>query len=158
MHRSRSFELLPLDLEIERTLQGIRATRRNEIQDMVDNNHQQRAIQDYIWPVVNDNYSGIARQTIGANNFELKPTLISMVQQNQFGGSPLEDPNVHLPTFLEICSIVKMNNVSEDTIRLRLFPLSLRDKARGWLQSLQSGTITTWDSLVSSFLFPNLLN
>ena len=60
MHRSRSFELVPLDNEIERTLRGIRAARRNEIQDMADNNQQQRAIRDYLRPVVNDNYSSIA--------------------------------------------------------------------------------------------------
>ena len=60
-----------------------------------------------------------------------------MVQQNQYGGLPHEDPNVHLATFLEIADTVKMNGVIEDIIRMRLFPFSLRDKAKGWLQSLQ---------------------
>lgn len=93
-------------------------------------------LKDYVRPVVNNNYSGIRRQTVNANNFELKPALISMVQQAQFSGSPLDDPNIHLAIFLEICDAVKINGVTEDTIRLRLFPFSLRDKARGWLQSL----------------------
>ncbi|KAG7951308.1 hypothetical protein I3843_12G001500 [Carya illinoinensis] len=88
-----------------------------------------RPLKDYVRPVVNGNYSSIMRQTINANNFELKPALISMVQQAQFSGSPLDDPNIHL--FLEICDTVKINGVTEDTIRLRLFPFSLRDKARG---------------------------
>ena len=82
---------------------------------------------------MNENNLGIRRQTINANNFELKPVLISMVQQAQFSGLPLDDPNIHLAMFLEIYDIVKMNGVTEDTIRLRLFPFSLRDKARGWL-------------------------
>ena len=30
---------------------------------------------------MNENYSGIQHQPIDANNFELKPVLISMVQQ-----------------------------------------------------------------------------
>ena len=85
---------------------------------------------------MNKNNSGIRRQTINANNFELKSGLISMVQQAKFSGSPLDDPNIHLKMFLEICDTVKMNGVTEDIIRLRLFPFSLRDKARGWLQSL----------------------
>ncbi|XP_065628545.1 uncharacterized protein LOC111994101 [Quercus suber] len=100
-----------------------------------EQNAQPRTLKDYVRPIVNDNYSGIRRQTINANNFELKPALISMVQQAQFSGSPLDDPNIHLAMFLEICDTVKMNGVTEDTIRLRLFPFSLRDKARAQLRS-----------------------
>ena len=101
-----------------------------------EQNAQPRTLKDYVWPVVNENNSGIRRQTINANNFEPKSALISMVQQAQFSNSPLDDPNIHLAMFLEICDTVKMNGVTEDIIRLRLFPFSLRDKARGWLQSL----------------------
>ncbi|XP_068666527.1 uncharacterized protein [Aristolochia californica] len=54
--------------------------------------------------------------------------------------------------FLEIYDTVKINGVTEDTIRLRLFPFSLRDKARGWLQSLQLGSITSWQDMAEKFL------
>ncbi|XP_040999874.1 uncharacterized protein LOC121245985 [Juglans microcarpa x Juglans regia] len=57
-----------------------------------------------------------------------------MMQQAQFSGSPFDNPNIHLVMFLEICDTVKINGVTEDTIRLRPFPFSLRDKARDWLQ------------------------
>ena len=67
-----------------------------------------------------------------------------MVHQNQYGGLPHEDPNVHLATFLHIADIVKMNSVTEDVIRMRLFLFSLRDKARGWLQSLQPDNIVVF--------------
>ncbi|XP_073049675.1 uncharacterized protein [Primulina eburnea] len=59
-------------------------------------------IRDHFRPVINAHYSGIARGTINANNFELKPALINMVQQNQFAGTATSDPHVHLRTFLEI--------------------------------------------------------
>ena len=59
--------------------------------------------------------SSIARPNIDANNFELKPAFISIVQQSQFGGTPLEDPNLHL-IFLEVCNTLKLNGVSTDTI------------------------------------------
>ncbi|XP_057495663.1 uncharacterized protein LOC130780659 [Actinidia eriantha] len=97
---------------------------------MADRQHdaKSRTLKDYVRPVVNDNYSGIRRQTINANNFKLKPDLISMVQQAQFSGSPLGNPNIHLAMFLEICDTIKINGVTEDTIRLILFPFSLRDK------------------------------
>ncbi|XP_075521564.1 uncharacterized protein LOC142554770 [Primulina tabacum] len=59
-------------------------------------------IRDHFRPVINNHYSGIARGTINANNFELKPALINMVQQNQFAGTATSDPHVHLRTFVEI--------------------------------------------------------
>ena len=43
-------------------------------------NQEQRTLRDYFRPVVADNYPGIRRQAINANNFELKPALINMVQ------------------------------------------------------------------------------
>ena len=51
-------------------------------------------------PMMKEDYSGIRHQPIDANNFELKPALISIVQQQQFGGSPSEDLNGHLSNFL----------------------------------------------------------
>ncbi|XP_073019282.1 uncharacterized protein [Primulina eburnea] len=59
-------------------------------------------IRDHFRPVINNHYSGIARGTINANNFELKPALINMVQQNQFAGTATADPHIYLMTFLEI--------------------------------------------------------
>ena len=108
-----------------------------------DNNHNNQGVRDYFKLVVSDNYSRIHRLITNAKNFELNPTLINMVQQNQYGGLPYKDLNVHLAMFWEICDTMKINGVYEDVVRLRLFPFSLRDKARGWLQSLQLGSIIT---------------
>jgi hypothetical protein len=159
MRKVRNLELLPVDPESEHTFHFLRGKQRDEREAMAEQedraaneNNQQRAIRDYVRPVVNDNYSGIARPTIAANNFELKPGLIHMVQQNQFGRAPTEDPNAHLGSFLEICDTVKMNGVTEDAIRLRLFSFSLRDKAKAWFQSLPYGSITTWEGLAQKFL------
>ncbi|XP_031260575.1 uncharacterized protein LOC116118743 [Pistacia vera] len=56
-----------------------------------------------------------------------------MIQQSmQLGGLAHEDPNLHIANFLEICDTFKHNGVSNEAIRLRLFPFSLRDK---WIQS-----------------------
>ncbi|XP_073061904.1 uncharacterized protein [Primulina eburnea] len=109
-------------------------------------------IRDHFRPMINTHYSGISRGTINANNFELKPALINMVQQNQLSGTATADPHVHLRTFPEITYTGKINNVSDDIIRLRLFPFSLRDQAIGWLQSLPLGSITTWQELETKFL------
>jgi len=96
--------------------------------------------------------SGITIPPITANNFELKPAMISMVQQSQFGGLPMKDPNLHLFVFLEVCDTLKINGAFTNAIRLRLFPFSLRDKTRAWLHSLPSRPISTWEELTKAFL------
>ena len=47
---------------------------------------QRRTLRDFVTPGVQGIASSIARPNIDANNFELKPALISIVQQSQFGG------------------------------------------------------------------------
>ena len=46
----------------------------------------------------------------------------------------------------------KQNGVSDDAIKLRLFPFSLKDKARVWLNSIPAGTFTSWNMLAENFL------
>ena len=42
-----------------------------------------------LWrPIIQDEYFAIRQPTVDANNFELKPALITMVQQQQFTGHP----------------------------------------------------------------------
>ena len=67
------------------------------------------------------------RPTLETNNleFELKPSLINMVQATPFSGKAHEDASAHLQIFLEISSIVIIKNVAQDIILLCLFPFSL---------------------------------
>ena len=97
--------------------------------------------------------SRIQKPTIHANNFELKPQLITLVQNNcSFGGSAQEDPNEHLTKFQRICDTVKFNGGHLDTYRLLLFPFSLRDKESKWLESFPKESLTTWEDVVNRFL------
>lgn len=66
--------------------------------------------------------------TVAANDFELKLALINMVNKNQFSDLAHEEPNRHLAAFEEICDTLKINYVSQDVIKLRVFPLSFRDR------------------------------
>jgi hypothetical protein len=57
--------------------------------------------------------------------FELKPSLINMVQATQFSGKVHEDASAHLQDFLEICSTIVIKDIAQDIILLSFFPFSL---------------------------------
>ena len=72
---------------------------------------------------------------IEANNFKLKPTLITMVLQHQYTRHRSEDSNEHLGRFLRMANIIKLNRVNPDVIKMQLFNFSLRDIAATWFES-----------------------
>ena len=100
---------------------------------------------------IHNKYSAIKPPAINANDFELQPTLISMVQQNQFAGHPTENPSEHLGRFLRIADSNKMNGVKSEVIQLQLFPFSLRDMAMTWFNSLPLESVNTWEELMRAY-------
>nr|GEX25853.1 hypothetical protein [Tanacetum cinerariifolium]GEX27314.1 hypothetical protein [Tanacetum cinerariifolium] len=71
---------------------------------------------------------------IDANNFELKHGLINLVQNKQFFGHDKEDPHAHIRYFNKITSTMKVPNVPSSSIKLMLFPFSLKGAAQIWLE------------------------
>ena len=53
-------------------------------------------MEDFWRPIIQDEYFAVRQPAIEANNFELKPTLITMVQQHQFTCRPSEDSNENM--------------------------------------------------------------
>ena len=96
--------------------------------------------------------SAIRRPPIQANNFELKPVTVQMLQNIQFHELASENPNTHLTNFIEVYDTTKYNGVTDEALRLRLFLLSLDDKAKHWLISQPLNSITSWNALVEKFL------
>ena len=120
-------------IRLRRRLQYIAIPTQEPIQEEVEEpamGEQPRPLKFYAIPSQDEPHNNIAAPAIEANNFELKPSLLSAVQQNQFSGGPTEDPNLHLSVFLQYADTVKANGVIPEAIRLRLFPFSLRDRAR----------------------------
>ncbi|KAH7655760.1 hypothetical protein IHE45_18G032500 [Dioscorea alata] len=100
---------------------------------MAEQNEQQRTLANFAIPTVMGTQSSIVRPPITANNFELKPSFIQMLQQSaQFNRLADEDPNNHLENFLEVCDMLKINGVTDDAIRL--------------------SSITTWEEMAEAFL------
>nr|GFA30270.1 reverse transcriptase domain-containing protein [Tanacetum cinerariifolium] len=87
---------------------------------------------------------------INANNFELKQTLINLVQSNQFTGR--QDPHNHLRFFNKVTFTFRHPEVPNTMIKLLLFPFSLEGEARIWLDKEPSRSILTWKDLVSKFI------
>ena len=103
-------------------------------------------MEDFWRPVIQAEYSAVRQPAVEANNFELKPALITMVQHNQFTGHPTKDPNEHLGKFLRMANTVKLNGVRPEVIKLHLFPFSLRDIVATWYESLPYGLVDTWEA------------
>jgi len=109
-------------------------------------------LRDYAPPQASGVTSSIVSPAIEGNNFELNPALISFVERDQFGGYPSDNPNVHLRKFLAKYDTIKLNGMSADAIRLRVFPFLLRDRASDWLQNEEPNSFTTWEVLSKAFL------
>ena len=125
----RDQPLAPFDPEIEATVRRQSGARKRQQAQVLMAEQNHRVLRDYALPQASGVTSSIVSPAIEANNFELSPALITFVEREQFSGHPAENPNVHLRRFLAKCDTIKLNGVSTDAIRLRLFPFSLRDRA-----------------------------
>ena len=86
-------------------------------------NPHEMSLRDYILPSLSGVQPSIQAPRVDANNFELKSTLIQMVQaSDQFNRNDDEHPTMHLTNFMELCETLMINGISDDAIRLRLFP------------------------------------
>ncbi|GKC37257.1 hypothetical protein Tco_1049641, partial [Tanacetum coccineum] len=86
--------------------------------------------------------SAIVVPLINAQNFELKSSLINLVQNRIFRGGNDEEPHAHQ----------RYPDVPNTTIKLLLFPFSLDGVAKMWLDKEPLNSICTWDDLVSKFI------
>jgi len=89
-------------------------------------------------------------------SFELKPSLINMVQANLFCGKAREDASAHHKQFLEIGSTLIIKDVDQDIILLRLFPFSLLEKAKQWFYA-NKANIEAWAKCYNAFLANSFL-
>ena len=99
--------------------------------------------------VVTSSHSCIVLPPTNATHFDLKPHVIQLLPS--FNGLDHENPYAHVKKFRNICATTKFQNFSEELVHLRLFPFSLHDRATTWLDSNTSGSITSWESLLSKF-------
>ncbi|XP_010496827.1 PREDICTED: uncharacterized protein LOC104773854 [Camelina sativa] len=124
----------------------------NQNQAPIHPPRQPRVIGAFDQPNIHGNRQGIRAPAVEKNNYEIKSSLINMVQSSKFHCLPMEDPIDHLDQFDMMCGTVKINGISEDAFKLRLFPFSLGDRARTWEKNLPVGSFTSWDKCKRAFL------
>src|SRR4051812_41302062 len=71
--------------------------------------------------------------------------------KEQFSGVG-EDATLHLNNFVELCDMQKYKEVDGDIVKLKIFPFSLRERAKEWLQSLPKNSIDYWDKCKDAFI------
>ena len=121
--------IIPLNLKIQRTARRTRclvqeqqapqieesvgeiAIELSPLETMVEEqvDCDQKSLRDFALPNATGSQISIVRPIVNANNFEIKPALIQMIQQDQFGCNSTEDPNAYSANFPKICNTMKFN-------------------------------------------------
>jgi hypothetical protein len=87
-----------------------------------------------------------------ATFYEIKPALLNLVMKEQLSCVSTDDATAHLNNFFELCEMQKCRDVDGDIIKLKLFPFSLRGRAKEWLLSLPRNSIASWVKCKDAFI------
>ena len=85
-----------------------------------------------------------------ADDVAVRPYLVPLLPT--YHGMENENPYTHLRYFEEVCTTFKEGMMDMDLLKLKSFPLTLKDKAKIWLNSLRPRTIRNWAELQAKFL------
>ena len=85
-----------------------------------------------------------------ADDVAVRPYLVPLLPT--YHGMENENPYTHLRDFEEVCTTFREGIMDMDLLKLKAFPLTLKDKAKIWLNSLRPRTIRNWAKLQAEFL------
>ena len=120
-----------------------------EHNDDASNAGGNRALEDFLRPARSTNASCIVLPA-GGDSFMIKTIIIGHLPT--FHGMESENPYLHIKEFEDFSATIFDCKTSSEIIFLKLFPFSLKDKAKFWLNALPSKSITTWIALQAEFL------
>ncbi|GJX16107.1 reverse transcriptase domain-containing protein [Tanacetum coccineum] len=111
-----------------------------------------RTMEELCQPSLDGQGGPVAPIAIQATTFGLKNDMIQQVQNSCPFRGPGDDANKHLDKFLHVTQSMKVNGVSDDALRLHLFPYSLQDRAAEWFDRLPRNSIKSFDQMAKIFL------
>ena len=127
--------------------------------ELIENNSQNdenlhvghgRTMRDYLNPTLETPLSCIVNPMDNPNaNFTVKAHHLQMLPH--FHGMQKENPYLHVRDFEEVVSTICSNPLQLTSARMKLFPFSLKDQAKSWLNSLKSQSIVTWEEMQGEF-------
>ncbi|GKC03459.1 hypothetical protein Tco_0995069 [Tanacetum coccineum] len=96
---------------------------------------------------------GMVKPEIEGNvNFEIKSQFMRELREDTFSGNKNEDAHDHIDRVLNIVSLFNILGVSHDAVMLRVFPFTLTEAAKRWVDILTLGAVDTWDLLQKAFI------
>jgi hypothetical protein len=84
--------------------------------------------------------------SITTSSYELRPGFIAMIREQSFSGDKDESPYSHLREFEQLYSCLVIAGMSQDTMKLKLFPFSLTGRAKQWYSLNVRSTEGDWES------------
>ena len=132
------------DSENSHTMADNRSVHDEQENEEAQNNPPMRTLREYLQPTRTSTPSCMIFPT-NMGNFDLKPGVIQLLPK--FHGLDSESPYLHLKEFEEVCATLQNQTINDDVVRLKLFPFSLKEKAKNWLNSLRPRSIGTWQEI-----------
>ncbi|RVW17921.1 Retrovirus-related Pol polyprotein from transposon 412 [Vitis vinifera] len=135
------------------TFLGVMEARKNSQHGQEDNFNAYRSMRDHMHPPRMSAPSCIVPPT---EQLVIRPHIVPLLPT--FHGMESENPYSHIKEFEEVCNTFQEGGASIDLMRLKLFPFTLKDKAKIWLNSLRllnslrPRSIRTWTDLQAEFL------
>ena len=119
--------------------------------EMARNNEEnaRKRLSDYARPVLQQSVTRIHAPLGRGANFRIDSHVMSMLFI--FHGKPSKDPYRQVDELSHVCEINHLQNVPADTMKMKLFPSTHRDRAKDWFLKLGK-EFTSWTEMKEEFL------
>ena len=114
-----------------------------------DEGNARKHLSNYAGPVLQRPITRIPAPLGRGANFRIDSHVMSMIPI--FHGKPSEDPYRHVDELSQVYEINHLQNVPADTMKMKLFPAILRDRAKNWFLKLGK-EFTSWTEMEEEFL------